>query len=84
MPPVDWIFESRVVSIQVSSIDKDLKKSKSCDYLDVDTFWQASRSATALGKGTQSPRSTLTERQVGTYRSFKREKVNIISNDHTN
>ena len=25
-PPVDWIFESGVVSIQVSPIDKDLHK----------------------------------------------------------
>ena len=36
-PPVDWILESGVVSIQISPIDKDLEKSGSLDFADVST-----------------------------------------------
>ena len=40
-----------------------------------ETFWQASRSATAFGKGTQSPRSMLIERQVGIWKVFFFSKI---------
>ena len=73
MSPVHWVLEARVVGVQVSSINEDLDNAANfCKQTKwgKETFWQASRSATAFGKGTQSPRSMLIERQVGTCEVF--------------